>query len=87
MAGDAGDGGTGGSGLRLQGLSEGRGGEDEICEKPNPPPPSHFISPQGQPKGLFPQIFAIIANLSLACITRKSNFQYFNTNNIRNKKL
>ena len=54
MAGDAGDGGTVGSGLRLQGLSEGWGGEDEVCEKSKTPP--HFINPQGQPKGLFPQI-------------------------------
>ena len=51
------------------------GVENEACEKPNPPSP-HLISSQWQPKGLFPLIFAIIANLWLACITRKSNFQY-----------
>ena len=83
MAGDAGDGGTGGSGLRLQGLSEGWGGEDEVCEKPKPL--FSFYKSSRAAEGSFPSNFAIIANLSLACITRKSNFQYLITNNIINK--
>ena len=49
------------------------GEENEGCEKPKPPSP-HLISSQGQPKGLFLLIFSILANLRLACITRKSNF-------------
>ena len=48
-------GGSSGSGLRQEGISEGWGEEDEVYEKPNPPPPlpSHFISLQRQPKGPF----------------------------------
>ena len=49
-------------------------------------PPSFYKSSKAAEES-FPQNFAIIANLSQACITRKSNFQYLNINNIRNKKL
>ena len=39
------------------------------------PHPSFYKSSRAA-EGSFPSNFAIIANLSLACITRKSNFQY-----------
>ena len=42
-------------------------GEYEVIEWPAPSP--LFISLRRKPKGLFPLIFAIIANLGLACIT------------------
>ena len=40
----------------------------------NPLPSSYKSSKAAE--GSFPSNFAIIANLSLTCITRKSNFQY-----------
>ena len=55
----------------------GRGG-DEVNENPTPP---SFISLKRQPNSHF----AIIANSSQNCFTCKSNFQYLNINNIRNK--
>ena len=50
------------------------------------PLPSFYKSSMAA-EGSFPSNFAIMGNLSLACITRISNFQYLIINNIRNKKL
>ena len=53
VATDAGDGGTGGSGLRQEGISEGRGEKKMKHVKIIPPPPPFFISLQRQSKSPF----------------------------------
>ena len=74
-------------GCGCKGSLKAREGKMKYVKNQTPPPPPPFYKSSKAAEESFPSNFAIIANLSQACITRKSNFQYLNTNNIRNKKI